>query len=241
MPESNTELEIRSNEMQEIIGQVPHWITRWGIIVLCCVGVIGIIISNYIHFPEILPATVFVQAKEQPGQVTVRREDASQEFKLRIKNGQIVNVGDTLLIHKDNKNHTVKPILTPMKGKIYISNGIDQKNTLDYVIWVVPATTGFEIKLKFADKGAGGVKVGQAVQISLTDYPPAEYGFLEGRISSILPMQVDNAHQGYITLKNNKLITSKQIEIPVLPVMNGDAEILLNDKSIFQRIFRSIL
>lgn len=241
MPEPENQLEIRSNEMEEIIGQVPHWITRWGIIVLFCVAIIAMIIIRNVRFPETLNAKIFVQAKEQPGKVTVRREDASQEFKLLIKNGQEVNIGDTLLLHKDSKKGVTYPIITPMRGKIYITNGIDEKNTLDYVIWVVPKTSRFDIKMTFSNKGAGNVKTGQSVRIRMTDYPPSEYGFLEGKISSILPVQVNDAHQAYVTLTGNKLITSKAIELPILPVMNGEAEILLNDKSIFQRIFGSIL
>jgi hypothetical protein len=241
MPESNNQLEIRSNEMEEIIGQVPHWITRWGILMLFCVGLIAMVISYYVRFPETIGAQIFVQAKEQPGKVTVRREDASQEFKLLIKNGQQVSKGDTLLIHKDVKKDMVYPIITPMAGKIYISNGIDEKNTLDYVIWVVPKTSRFEIKMKFPNKGAGNVKVGQSVRINLDDYPNDEYGFLEGKISSILPIEVNDAHQAYVTMSGSKLMTSKYIELPILPVMRGNAEILLNDKSIFQRIFGSLL
>jgi len=241
MPEANNQLEIRSNEMEEIIGQVPHWITRWGIAVLFCVATIGMVIAYYVRFPETLSATVFVQAKEQPGKVTVRREDASQEFKLLIKNGQSVNIGDTLLLHTDLKKGITSPTVTPMAGKIYISNGIDEKNTLDYVIWVVPKTSKFEIKMKFPDDGAGNVKVGQPVRINLADYPSDEYGYIEGKISSILPMQVDDAHLAYVSLQSGRLFTSNRKELPILPLMKGEAEILLNDKSIFQRIFGSVL
>jgi len=241
MPNSNHQFEVRSEEMEEIIGQVPNWIIRWGICVLFLVAVIGLLIIRSVRYPDILPAQVLVQARQQPGKVTVRRVDASQEFILLIKDGQMVVKGDTLLVHKDNKTGKNYPIITPMAGKIYISNGIDEKNTLDYVIWVVPKTSSFDIKIKYGNKGAGNVRLGQLVKINLDDYPNNQYGFLEGRISSVLPVQLDNLHQGYVKLRNSKLITSTNMELPILPTMQGDGEIQLNDRSIFERIFGSLL
>lgn len=241
MPGENNNLEVRSNEMEEIIGQVPGWIVRWGICVLFAVAIIGFVITRYVSFPDILAASVLVQAKQQPGKVTVRREDARQEFRLLVKEGQQVHAGDTLLIRKDTKTAINYPIITPMNGKIYISNGIDEKNTLDYIIWVVPKTSSFDIKIKYGNHGAGNVKIGQSVKINLYDYPNNQYGFLEGKVSAILPVQINEQHQAYVKLSNKRLITSTRIELPILPTMQGDGEILVNDRSIFQRIFSSLL
>jgi hypothetical protein len=242
MPNVDDKYEIPSNEMQEIIGQVPHWITQWGISILFVVAVIGLSISNNVSYPEVLNAEAMIQAKEQPGKVTVRREDASQEFILNIKEGQLVNAGDTLLIHKDNKENIAKPIITPMAGTIYISKGIDDKNTRDYLIWVVPTTTEFEIKINYSNIGSGKVKVGLPVFIKLQDFPSDEFGFLEGRITSIVPVSVNNQYQAYVELDHNKsLVTSRNIELPIQHIMLGSAEILLNERSILQRIFGSLI
>jgi hypothetical protein len=127
-----------------------------------------------------------------------------------------------------------------MAGQIYISKGIDEKNTLDQLIWVVPKSSKVEVKIKYDNKGGGDVRVGQAVKIELADFPSSEYGFLEGRISSILPIQMNGEHQAYVKLRSTKIITSENKEIPIVPVMEGTGEILLNDRSIFQRIFGSI-
>lgn len=240
MPENHQQLEIRSNEMEEIIGNVPSWIVRWGIAVLFGVGLLGLFIAGYVRYPDTLPAKVLVQAKEQPGKVTVRREDASQEFRFLVKEGDHVQSGDTLLTRFDRNQEKSYPIITPMAGRIYISRGIDEKNTLDQIIWVVPQASAVEVKINFGNRGAGNVKVGQAIKIDLYDYPSNEYGFLEGHISSILPVQIDETHQAYVELSTQKLITSTNKEIPILPVMQGDGEVLLNDRSVLQRIFGSI-
>lgn len=240
MPENNVPLEVRSNEMEEIVGNVPAWIIQWGISVLFVVALVALFIANFIHYPDTLIAKVLVQATEQPGKVTIRREDASQEFKFLVKEGDLVVPGDTLLIHLDKNTGKSVATITPMAGKIYISKGIDAKNTLDQLIWVVPKSSKVEVKIKYNNKGAGNVKVGQSVKIELADFPSSEYGFLEGHVSSILPIEIEGEHQAYVELKNRNIVTSENKEIPIAPVMEGSGEILLNNRSIFQRIFGSI-
>lgn len=243
MPEINESLEIRSTEMEEVVGTIPPWVIRWGITVLFVVSVVGLVIANVIRYPDTLHGTVLMQGENQPGKVTIRRtdENAGFQFNFLVKNGDEVSRGDTLLTRHDPKTGKDYYTITPMKGRIYITKGIDEKNTLDQVIWVVPRSSTAEVKVRYSSKGAGNVKTGQAVKIELNDFPVTEYGFLEGTISSILPMQVDGEHQAYVQLDNPKIVTSENKELPVLPVMEGNAEIMLSDRSIFQRLFGSLL
>ena len=233
-------LDIRSTEMEEVVGNIPAWIIRWGITTLFGIAILFVVISSFIKFPDTLNCKVIIQAKDQPGKVTVSRTDASQHFKFYVKEGDQVKPGDTLLVETDDKTGKRSPTITPMAGKIYISKGVDEKNTLDQFIWVLPASSNAEVKLKYGNAGAGNVQVGKTVKIELADFPVNDYGYLEGQVSSIIPMQIDGQHLAYVTLKNDKMITSQNKEIPILPVMEGDAEIYLNNRSIFQRIFRSI-
>ncbi len=241
MPENNSSLETRSNEMEEVVGNVPSWIIRWGITVLFSVGVLGLIIAAVIRYPDTLKVKVLVKAVNQPGRARIRKteENAHVLFKYNVRNGEKVAAGDTLLTQYDPKTNRTLYTTTPMAGTIYIANGVDEKNTLDQFIWVVPQASNAEIEIKYSSKGAGNVKVGQKVRMTLSDYPSTEYGFLEGRISQIHPV-VDGEHQASVELMSKKLLTSENKEIPVLPVMEGDGDVLLSDRSIFQRIFGSV-
>lgn len=240
MSELDQILEERSAEMEEIVGIIPSWITRWGLTCLFIIAMMGLFVSFFIKYPETLQTTVIVQSENQPGKVTVKRDDANQIFNFLVKNGDMVKPGDTLLVHVDKNTGKEYSTVTPMTGKIYLSNGTDEKNTLDKIIWVVPKSTGSEIKIKFPVKGSGNVKTGQIVKFSLHGFPSHEYGFIEGKISSILPIEIDGMHQAYVKLPGKKIVTSEQKEIPVMPVMQGEGEILLSDKSIFYRIFGSV-
>lgn len=238
MPQLNDE--IYSNEMQEIIGQIPSWLTRWGTFVLTALLGLAIYLSAEVKYPDILNADVLVQAKEQPGKVVLTKNDASQEFFFKVKEKQTVKKGDTLLVYTDNKSTKINPVITPMAGTIFISKGIDEKNTQDIVVWVVPKVQTYDVKIKFSKKGAGRVKAGQEVIIHLDNYPEDEFGFVEGSISSILPVSVDDNTSAYINLKQG-LKTNVGKTLPIEHILQGNAEILLTNKSIFSRIFGGIL
>lgn len=233
--------ENKSHEMEEIIGRVPHWITRWGITILFFVSAIGTFVSNMIAFPDSISAEVIIQAKEQPGKVLLKRDEASQEFIFMVKDEDWVNPGDTLFIHKNDNKNINKPIITPMSGKVFISRGIDESNTQDYVIWVVPETTDFEVKLNYPVKGSGKIKLGQEVIINVDNYPTADFGFLTGKITKILPVPVDGKIQSYVTLDHEKLRTNVGEELPIKYLMVGKAEIILEERTIAGRIFGNIL
>jgi len=240
MPLNNNTLEARSAEMEEIVGIIPNWITRWGLTCLFIIAIICISISVFISYPDSLHAEVLIQAVNQPGKVTVKRTDANQIFDFRVKSGNNVLPGDTLLTHFDKNHHKTYYTVTPMAGKIFVSDGTNENNTLDKIIWVVPKSERAEIKIKYANKGSGSVKVGQNVKIELYNFPTHEFGFLEGRISSIFPIEIEGSRTALVKLKSEKLITSENKTLPIQPIMKGEGEILISEKSIFSRIFGSI-
>ncbi len=240
MPVNSHSLELRSAEMDELVGNIPPWIIRWGITVLFAVGILGISISCLIKYPDTISAKVLIQAVNQPAKITVSRKSPGEVYKFLIKEGDSVVAGDTLMIESNRNAGERYPIITPVAGKVYTSNSINVKNPLDQIIWVVPKSSKVEIKINYSNKGAGNVKVGQIVQISLSGFPANEYGFIQGRIYSILPIQVNGTHQAYVKLQDKGIITSENEQIPIRPLMEGDGEILLNDRSIFQRIFGNI-
>ncbi len=241
MPNQSEILNTRSEEMQEIVGRIPSWIIRWGLTLFFVVAILAVFVSSKIRFHDTLPATVIIQAKEQPGKVTISRQAAHQQFHFLVKEGDVVNAGDTLLVQYDQLDNTSIPTITPMSGTIYISKGIDESNTLDQIIWVVPQATSVEVKVNYGSNGAGNIKVGQPLRIALHDYPPSEYGYVEGYVESVLPIQVGDQQQANIRLTNEGIITDLGIVIAIRPVMKGDGEILLNERSILGRVFGSII
>jgi len=233
----------RSTEMNEVIGAIPPWIIRWGITAIFLVGVVGIFVSSLIQYPDVLTGSVTLQAKNQPGKVVIKRDekDASQAFNYLVKDGSIVRPGDTLFIQTNTKTQISSPVITPMAGTIYITYGTEEQDMFEKVIWVVPPSTDATVRINYASNAAGNVKSGQVVKISLDEFPENEYGFLTGKVLSILPMEMDKGKQAIVALPKGQLMTSENKVIPVRPLMKGSGEILLANKSIFKRIFGSLV
>ena len=62
----NDQLEIRSPEVQEIIGNAPHSIVRWGITVILLVILTLLSISWFIRYPDLLTAAVTLTTTPPP-------------------------------------------------------------------------------------------------------------------------------------------------------------------------------
>lgn len=68
--ENHDNIELRSEEVQEILGRPPKWIIRWGITVLFII-VIGLFVGSYFFkYPDILEATITVTTENLPAGVT---------------------------------------------------------------------------------------------------------------------------------------------------------------------------
>ena len=64
MPELE-EIEIRSNEVQEILGYVPKWMIRWGITVIFGIVLLLIGLSWFVKYPDVIQGN-FVLTTEIP-------------------------------------------------------------------------------------------------------------------------------------------------------------------------------
>ncbi len=82
-------------------------------------------------------------------------------------------------------------------------------------------------------QGSGKVKTGQRAVIRLTGFPEQEYGGLEGKVVSISPVPDENGN--YVMEIQLTEMLSKQP--PTIKVMNGTAEIIINEQSLLKRIF----
>lgn len=56
---------LRSEEVQEILGRPPRWIVRWGIVVICAV-VAGLFVGSYfIKYPEVTAGLITITAEAE--------------------------------------------------------------------------------------------------------------------------------------------------------------------------------
>ncbi|ASZ14324.1 hypothetical protein KTO58_02275 [Chitinophaga pendula] len=90
-----------------------------------------------------------------------------------------------------------------------------------------------------AGQRSGLVIPGQQVQIKLSAYPYTEYGMLKGIVKSCAPSPTDSTFLLDIQLPQG-LYTTAGKTLPNQGMLNGNAEIFLEDKNMLLRLFERI-
>ena len=63
--ETNDNIELRSEEVQEVMGMIPSWIVRWGITLLFGVIVLLLIGSCFFRYPDVLTTEMTLSSRNQ--------------------------------------------------------------------------------------------------------------------------------------------------------------------------------
>ncbi|MDR3266988.1 MAG: HlyD family secretion protein [Tannerella sp.] len=95
MTEENN-IELRSEEFQEVLGSVPHWILRWGIVVLAALAVILITGSMSFKYPDVISAQITLTGSTPPAAIVARSSGKLKE--LFVADNQEVKTGEYLAI-----------------------------------------------------------------------------------------------------------------------------------------------
>lgn len=239
MPEITNPYSTSSDEVQEIVGSVPHWIIRRGITALFIVFAITIVVSNLISYPDVISGRAIIHATEQPFKLTWYITDPNITYTPQVKDAQMVKIGDTLVLENNLEKGVTTPYTTNLAGKAYLLRGLED-NPLATMLLVVPPVSKFEVQLKLPTWGAGKLEKGQRVIIRLDAFPSKEFGFLQGEVTNVVPVLVDNQYRANVVL-TSRLVTNTGYELAVQPLMQGEAEVFMQDKSLFQRVFSSLL
>ncbi|GAA3779270.1 HlyD family efflux transporter periplasmic adaptor subunit [Corallibacter vietnamensis] len=66
MPEKLEDIELRSEEVQEILTQVPHWMIRWGNVLFLVLILMLLLISWFVKYPDIIVSEATVTTLVPP-------------------------------------------------------------------------------------------------------------------------------------------------------------------------------
>ena len=64
MPENREHIELRSDEVQEIMSHVPNWMIRWGITLIFVLILMGLFICWFIKYPDVINGTAVLSTKQ---------------------------------------------------------------------------------------------------------------------------------------------------------------------------------
>jgi HlyD family secretion protein len=95
-------IELRSEEVQEVLGEVPPWILRCGITVLSAIVFVLIAGSWFYKYPDIIEAPLIATSYNPPARVNARANGKITQ--LLVKDKQMVKEGDYLAVIENPAN-----------------------------------------------------------------------------------------------------------------------------------------
>ena len=108
-------IELRSEEFQEILGSVPPWILRWGITALAIIVVILLVGSAFFKYPDVLSSQVVLTGSTPPAVIVSKTSGKLKE--LYVSDNQEVKTGTYLaVIENPAKTEDVMYLKSVMAG-----------------------------------------------------------------------------------------------------------------------------
>ncbi|MBQ0734116.1 HlyD family secretion protein [Aquimarina celericrescens] len=103
MPEALDEIQLRSEEVQEILTRVPHWMIRWGNLLILVLVLLLLFLSWLVKYPDVIPAEAIITTQIPP-----QKEYAKVSGKIEailVEDGQIVPENTPLAILTNTANY----------------------------------------------------------------------------------------------------------------------------------------
>jgi HlyD family secretion protein len=98
------EINIKSDEITEILGTPPRWIVRWGITLLFLIIAVVLVGCIFFKYPDTVFAPVVITAENPPSLVVARANGKMSA--LFVNENTLVGKGDTLGVIENPANHT---------------------------------------------------------------------------------------------------------------------------------------
>ena len=89
-------IELRSEEVQEILTKVPHWMIRWGNVVILTVLLSLLVMSWIVKYPDIVTSEITITTQIPPQRLITKSSGRIE--KIFIKNGETVSVNTALAV-----------------------------------------------------------------------------------------------------------------------------------------------
>ncbi|MEW7290533.1 HlyD family secretion protein [Aquimarina sp. 2304DJ70-9] len=120
MPDTIDDIQLRSEEVQEILTRIPNWMIRWGNLLILILVVLLLFLSWLIKYPDVIPAEAIITTQIPP-----QKEYAKVSGKIEsilVEDGQIVPENSPLAILQSSANYKDIFLLKSVVDTIKINN-----------------------------------------------------------------------------------------------------------------------
>ncbi|MEO5890281.1 MAG: HlyD family efflux transporter periplasmic adaptor subunit [Ferruginibacter sp.] len=119
-------LAVRSEEVQDIISRMPHWIVRRGTAVLFVVVILLFSGSYFIRYPDVITTNVYITSSNPP--VKIVAQGSGKIKQMFVQNNQHVKEGQNICLLDNTASYhdiaTLKTILSGLDTTINIDNAL---------------------------------------------------------------------------------------------------------------------
>ncbi|SHF95890.1 HlyD family secretion protein [Flavobacterium defluvii] len=103
MAEDNTTFELRSEEVQDILTKVPHWMIRWGTVLIFVIILMLFFVSWFIKYPDVVNTEIVITTNIPPEKIVAKSSGRIEA--ILVKNKAIVNKNSILAIIENTANY----------------------------------------------------------------------------------------------------------------------------------------
>lgn len=121
-------MEIRSDEVQEILGAPPGWLVRWGTaVVMGCIGVL-LFLAWFVRYPEVVSGRVLLTTDQPPMEVIAAEN--GYVATLSVRDRDTVKAGQLLAVIQSTANYD-HIVLIDSLAAVWALGGLDSLRRLN--------------------------------------------------------------------------------------------------------------
>lgn len=122
------QIELRSESVQDVLAEPPHWMFRWGNVIIFAAILMVLTMSYFIRYPEFVAAAIVVSSQNPPEKLEARTD--SKIEKIFIKDHQRVRKGEILMVLLSTANYKdileLKKIMDSISSDQLVSFPVDK-------------------------------------------------------------------------------------------------------------------
>ena len=120
MAEDNTTFELRSEEVQAILTRVPHWMIRWGRVLIFGIILMLFFVSWFLKYPDVVSAEIVITTNIPPEKIVSKSSGRIEA--ILVKDKSIVSKNSTLAIIESTSNYKDVFLLKKIVDEYNINN-----------------------------------------------------------------------------------------------------------------------
>ncbi len=116
----NKEIELRSEEVQDILTRVPHWMIRWGSVVIFVLLAMLFFISWLVKYPDIVSSQIVITTAVPPQKLVAKTSGRIET--LLVNDKEIVGLNTPLAVIENTANYKDVFLLKSIVDSVNIEN-----------------------------------------------------------------------------------------------------------------------